>query len=145
MAHRHERLDAVLGAFVEHLVVKRQARLVGLGLITVGEDAAPGDRHAIHLEAHLGVIGDVLFVTMVEVGAEALGVGGVIGGGERLVDQLISDVAQAVDIHELLEGLWVGELLDIGGGRPLAVEVPRTLALVGGGGAAPQEALGEGL
>ena len=114
-------LDAVLGQLVKHLVVKGQPLLVGLLLIPPGEDAGPGDGHAVDLEAHLSKQGDVLFPVMVEVGGLVIGIEGVRLGG---------DGDAAGGIHRA-----PGEhVVDGGASAPF---VPSTLILVGGSGTAP--------
>ena len=123
----HQRLDAVLGAAVEDAVVEGQARLVGLGVVAVGEDAAPGDGHAEHVEAHLGEQGDVLLVVVVEVDAVVVGIKHVRLDVDRDLARLL--VAAAGEV-----------VIDRG---PAAIDVPSALELVGGRGAAPIETLGE--
>ena len=73
MADGDQRLDAVFQALVDHPVVELQARLVGPVLLPGGEDTAPGDGEPVHLEAHLGKQGDVLFIAVIVVDAAQLG------------------------------------------------------------------------
>ncbi|MPM68843.1 hypothetical protein SDC9_115778 [bioreactor metagenome] len=119
-----QRLHAVLLALVEHPVVERQTGLVGLGLVPLREDAAPGDREAEDREAHLGEQRDVVAIAMVEVDALEFEV---VGG--RFIGGRGHDAVR----HHVLDG------------RALAVDVPGALQLVGGGRAAPQESFGERL
>ena len=122
VADGDQRLDAVLLELVEDPVVEGQPLLVGLGLVTEREDAAPGDGEAEDLEAHLRQQGDVLGVTVVEVDGlelEVVRCGGLGGRG------------QDAPGHDVLDG------------QALAVLVVGALDLVGGGGSAPQEAAGE--
>ena len=65
--HGDERLDAMSQHLVDHRLVEVQARLVGLSLVAVGEDAAPAERGAEGLEPHLGKEGYVLLVVVIEV------------------------------------------------------------------------------
>ncbi len=118
-------LDAVLVAAVKDCIVVREARLARFGVVTVGEDAAPGDGHAVALEAHLAKEGDVLLKAVVVVDGHVAGV----------------DFA----LHALGEGdlARMGAIAlrhEVSRARALAVRVPRALALVCGRRAAPQKA-----
>ena len=127
MRQGHERLDAVLAAAVEDAVVEREAGLVGLGVVAVGEDAAPGDGHAEHVEAHLSEQRDVLLVMMVEVDAVVIG-----------IEHVGLDVDR--DLTRLLVAT-AGEVVVDGGASP--IDVPRALELIGRSGATPIEILRE--
>ena len=127
VAEGHERLDAVLAAAVKDAVVEREAQLVGLLVVTVGEDAAPGDGHAKHVEAHLGKERDVLLVAVIEVDAVVVGVEHVGTDVERDLARALEAAAGKVVIHR----------------GAAAVHVPRALKLVGRRRAAPEEALRE--
>ncbi len=127
VGHGDQGLDAVGAAAVKDAVVEGKAGLVGLLVVAVGEDAAPRDGHAEHVEAHLGEEGDVLLVVVVEVDAVVVGV------------ELVG-----VDVQGDLAGLLVGAAHEVVVDRgAAAVDVPGALELVGGGGAAPEEALRE--
>ena len=102
VAERDHGLHAELMALVEHRVVERQAFLVGLGVVAIGEDAAPRDGHAENLEAHTGDLSQLLLVAMVEIDAaalrkvELLGVRFHLGEGlgrYRVMRQVILDAA----------------------------------------------------
>ena len=123
----HERLDIVSAQAVEDAVVEGEAGLVGLGVVAVGEDAAPRDGHAEHVEAHLGEQRDILLVVMVEVDTVMIGVEAIGVDVDRNLTRLLVAAAQEVVVD----------------GRAAAVHVPSTLKLVGGGGATPIETLGE--
>ena len=123
----HERLDIVSTQAVENAVVEGEAGLVGLGVVAVGEDAAPGDGHAEHVEAHLGEQRDVLLVVVVEVDAIMVGIEAIGVDVDRNLTRLLVAAAQEVVVD----------------GRTAAVHVPSALKLVGGGGATPIETLGE--
>ena len=112
---------------VEDAVVEGKTGLVGLGIIAVGEDAAPGDGHAEHVEAHLGEQRDILLVVMVEIDAVMVGVEAVGVDVDRDLTRLLVAAAQEVVVD----------------GSAAAVHVPSALKLVGGSGAAPIETLGE--
>ena len=127
MAERHERLDVVLLELVEDLVVEGEAGLVGLILHARGEDAAPGDGHAEHVEAHLGKERDVLFVVMVEVDTVVVGVELVGIDVDRDLARLLNAAAHEVVVDR----------------RAAPVDVPGALELIRGRSAAPIEALGE--
>ena len=68
-----DEVDGVGGQILDSLLVlaflKDQAGLVGLGLIAVGDDAGPSQAHAEGLKAHLGKMGDVLLVVVIEIDA----------------------------------------------------------------------------
>ena len=128
VAERHQRLDAVRPAAVEDPVIERQARLVGLQLLARGEDAAPRDGHAEHVETHLGEERDVLLVAVVEVDAVVVGVEPVGVNLDRDLTRGVHRAAEEVVVH----------------GRTAPVHVPRALELVGRRRAAPVEALREG-
>ena len=123
----HERLDIVSAQAVEDAVVKGEAGLVGLGVVAVGEDAAPRDGHAEHVEAHLGEQRDVLLVVMVEIDAVMVGVEAVRVDVDRNLARLLVAATQEVVVDR----------------RTAAVNVPSALKLIGGRGAAPIETLGE--
>ena len=123
----HERLDIVSAQAVEDAIVEGEAGLVGLGVVAVGEDAAPRDGHAEHVEAHLGEQCDVLLVVMVEVDTVMIGVEAVGVDVDRNLTRLLVAAAQKMVID----------------GRTAAVHVPSALKLIGGGSATPIETLGE--
>ena len=124
---RHERLDAVLLALVEHAVVEGEAGLIRLLVVAVREDAAPGDGHAEDVEAHLGEQRDVLGVVVVEVDAVVVGVELVRLDIDRNLTRLLEAAAHEVVVDA----------------RAAPVDIPRALELVGRGGTAPEEALRE--
>ncbi len=64
---RHHRLYPPLAADAENVVVEGKALLVGLRVVTVGEDAAPRDGEAQGLEPHLAEERDVLSIMMIEI------------------------------------------------------------------------------
>ncbi|MPM25921.1 hypothetical protein SDC9_72422 [bioreactor metagenome] len=140
MGQCHDRLDAVGEELVEDLVVEGEALLVRLGLQTGRVDPRPGDRHAEGGEPHLGEEGDVLLVPVVEVDAPPLGEHAFQAAGVGRVQVCAGD----------LEGEVVGAVADlrlvtgeVGGRQALAALVVRSLDLVGGGGASPEEILGK--
>ena len=112
---------------VENAVVEGEAGLVGLGVVAVGEDTAPRDGHAEHVEAHLGEQRNVLLVVMVEIDAVMVGIEAVGVDIDRDLARLLVAAAQEVVVD----------------GSAAAVHVPSALKLVGGGGATPIETLGE--
>ena len=123
----HERLDIVGTQAVENAVVEGEAGLIGLSVVAVGEDTAPGDGHAEHIEAHLGEQRDVFLVVMVEIDTVMIGVEAVGVDVDRNLTRLLVAASQEVVVD----------------GRTAAVHVPSALKLVGGGGATPIETLGE--
>ena len=127
----HERLDAVRLALAEYILVEGQASLVGLGLITVGEDAAPRQAHAEGLKPHLGKEGDVLLVVVVEIDAGLCGI--VIAVLE--VEHLALAGDHRVALGAVRSHVHVGQAA--------AVHVVGALALVGSRRAAPQEVFTE--
>ena len=123
----HERLDIVGTQAVENAVVEGEAGLIGLSVVAVGEDTAPRDGHAEHIEAHLGEQRDVLLVVMVEIDTVMIGVEAVGVDVDCNLTRLLVAAAQEMVVD----------------GRTAAVHVPSALKLVGGGGATPIETLGE--
>ena len=121
----------MLLALAEHVLVKGQAGLVGLGLIAVGEDAGPGQAHAEGLKAHLGKESDVLLVVMVKIDAGLRGIVVAILEVEHLAlagDHRVALGAVRSHIHI---------------GQAAAVHVVGALALIGSRRAAPQEVFTE--
>ena len=127
----HERLDAVCLALAEYVLVEGQASLVGLGLVTVGEDAGPRQAHAEGLKAHLGKESDVLLVVVIEIDASL----------RRIVIAVleVEHLALAGD-HRVALGA-VRSHVHVG--KAAAVHVVGALALVGSRRAAPQEVITE--
>lgn len=115
----------------EYVLVEGQASLVGLGLVTVGEDAGPRQAHAEGLKAHLGKEGDVLLVMVIEIDAGLRGI--VIAVLE------VEHLALAGD-HRIALGA-VRSHVHVG--QAAAVHVVGALALVGSRRAAPQEVITE--
>ena len=127
VAEGDDRLDAVLVALVEEIVVELQAGFVGGRLVAVGEDAGPGDGGAEALEAHLGKEGDVLLIMVVEVDGFVVGV--VFAGQNAVGDTAgMGVVAGGDDIHDA---------------QALAVFLVGAFQLVSGDRAAPQEIFAE--
>ena len=127
----HERLDTVRLALAEHILVESQPSLVGLGLVTVGEDTGPGQAHAEGLKAHLGKEGDILLVVVVEIDAGLRGIVIAVLEVEHLAlagDHRIALGAVRCHIHV---------------GQAAAIHVISALALVGSRRAAPQEVFTE--
>lgn len=112
-----ERLDTVLVALVNDIIVELQARLVGLCFLAGGENAAPRNGKAVDLEPHARKELDVLFVAVVVINAFQLEV---VGG------RLLGDDLEALGQH----------ILD---GQALAIFQIGTLALICGRCAAPEE------
>lgn len=131
VADGDQRLDAVLMALVKNAVVEGQPRLVGLGVIAVGQDARPCNGQPEALEAHLCKQGDILFIMVIQVN------GFVAGVEMRIVTIQHLHIARCHRETIRAEGGHIHR------GKTLAVCLPCTLALVGGGSAAPQKALGE--
>ena len=67
VAQRHQRLNAVFAALVKHLVIEGQTRLIGLFVVSIGENPAPVDGKPETGKSHLCKQRDVLFVMMIEV------------------------------------------------------------------------------
>ena len=128
VADGHERLDAVALACLEHLAVVVDARLQWLGVVAVGEDAAPLRGEAEALEAHLAKEVDVLLKVMVEVDGLVAGV----------VDSLLHARRRnhARLVHRAARD-------DVRHAEALAVRVVAALKLVSRRRAAPQKPLGK--
>ena len=121
----HQGLDAVLTALVKHVLIKFQARLVGLLIEAVGVNAAPGDAQAVALKAHLREQGDVLLVVMVKIN-------GLMAG---IVVSLLALQHSSGAVHHRPALRARGDQVHIG--QTSAVHVVSALALIGGRGAAP--------
>ena len=127
MRDGHERLDAVRLALAEYVLVEGQAGLVGLGLVTVGEDAGPSQAHTEGLKAHLGKESNVLLLVVIEIDAGLRGI--VIAVLEVEHFTLAGD-------HRIALGA-VRSHVHVG--KAAAVHVIGALALVGSRRAAPQK------
>ena len=125
VADGDERLDAVLQALVDHLLIELQSLFIGDVVVAVGQDTGPCDGEAIALEAHLREQLDVLFEVVVHVD-------GFMGRVLVLVVTLQHLHDAAADRHTVL-----AKGHDIDGGQALAAFLPAALALVRGGCAAP--------
>ena len=131
VADGHQRFDAVLVALVEEGIVEGEALLVGFGVVAVRQDAGPSDRQPIAPEAHLGEESDVLLEMVVHVD-------GFVGG--VVVLRVAVQHLQLAEHHREAV-LPEGDHVHIG--RPAAALVVCALALVGGGGTAPQKVFRE--
>ena len=120
-------LDVLLLTSLEHAAVELDAGLVGLGLVAVGEDAAPVDGHAVALKAHLAKELDVVEIVMVHVH-------GLVAGIVVLGQNAVGNVARLGDRA-------AGH--DVGNAEALAVLVVSAFALIGGSGTAPQKSIGK--
>ena len=131
MADGDQRLDAVLMALVKNAVIESQPSLVGLGVIAVGQDAGPCNGQPEALEAHLCKQGDILFIMMIQVNSLVARI------EMRGIAVQHFHIARCHRKTVRTEGGHVHRC------QTLAVCLPCTLALVGGGSAAPQKALGK--
>ena len=131
MGDGHERLDAVGPQLPEHALVEGQTFLVGLLLVASREDARPGDGHAIAREAHLGQEGNVLTPVVVEVHPD---LGRVVVALLKLQHPSLA-APHGTPLRPMGHHVNVCE--------PATTLVVAALALVGGGGAAPQESFWE--
>ena len=149
MADGNQRLDAVFLELLENRTVEVETRLIRLLLDALGEDAAPGDGHAEHLESHLGKQRDVLLVMMVEVDGLMIGVvlpiqdrsARLFGNGREL-----GELGRGAIGHpdgDVAGGIGGADSGHIGARGTAPVDVPSALALIGGRGTAPIEALGK--
>ena len=131
MAQGHQRLNAVLVALIKELLIEAQALFVGLRVIAVGQDAGPGNGHAVAAEAHLGKELDVLLEVVVHVN-------GFVGGVEVL----------GIAVQHLQLAQRHGEAVGakrhhVHTGQAAPALVVSALALVGGSGTAPQKVFRE--
>ena len=121
----NQRLNAVLLALLEHVLVELKTLLVRLCLHAGREDTGPVDRCTEGLEAHLGKKRDVFFVMMIEINCF---VGGIqssrLNGGRHSLRVCVASVCA-----------------HIGDRRTLAVDIPGTFTLVCGYRAAPQKVI----
>ena len=127
VAERHHRLDALFEAGAKHILIEREALLVGFGVIPVGEYTAPCDGEAQSLEAHLAEERDVLAVMMIEI--DGL-LGRVVMVGQRLERNVVTP-DDGETVPPVRQKIRVGE--------PPPALVPGTLTLVGGKRAAPEK------
>ncbi len=67
MAQCDERFDPVFFTFVEHRVIKREARFIRLLVVPVRENTSPVDRQTEAFEAHFSKERNVFLVMMIEV------------------------------------------------------------------------------
>ncbi|MNZ44372.1 hypothetical protein D3C78_620030 [compost metagenome] len=131
VAQGHQGLDVVLSALLEQRPVEGDALGVGLLLVPLGIEPAPGDGGAKHGEAHLGHQGYVFLVAVIEIYGLVAWVELVIPQGEALL-------LAKLDRHA------VGAMGDhVDRGQPLAPLAMAAFRLVGGQGAAPEEAFGK--
>ena len=138
---RDERLYPIVPELGKYLVVVGKAFLVRLRVVCIREDAAPGDGHAVDLEAHLGEKRDIFLVVVVEIRAMALGiVGKVFGLCHRTFDfgrahacilRIVCHVGIEVLAHDVVHA------------PALAAFVPAALDLVCSCRSSPEEAFGE--
>jgi hypothetical protein len=109
--------------------VEGDALGIGFGLVALGIEPAPGDGGAKYGEAHLCHQGDVFLVAVIEIYGLVAWVELVISQGETLL-------LAKFDRHA------VGAMGDhVDRGQPLAPLEMGAFRLVGGQGAAPEEAL----
>ena len=127
----HERLDAILLALAEHVLVEGQTGLVGLGLVTVGENTGPGQAHAEGLKAHLGKEGDVLLVVVIEVD----------GSVRRII--MVGIAFEHLEVTEADREAVLAVRDHVHVGQAAAIHIVSALALVGSRRAAPQEVFTE--
>ena len=127
VADGHQRFDAVLVALVEEGIVEGEALLVGFSVVAVRQDAGPRDRQPVAPEAHLGEESDVLLEMVIHVDGF---VGGVV---------VLRVAVQHLQLAEHHREAVLSEGDHVHIGRPAAALVVCALALVGGGGTAPQK------
>ena len=122
MADGNQRLNAVLFALGDHIVIELQALFVGRSVIAIRENSAPCHRKAEHLKTHFCKELDVRLIMVVKVNRHQLHV---VGG--RLCGWFALDAVG----HDVLNG------------QPLAIFVVGTLALICGCCTAPEEVFRE--
>ena len=118
-----ERLDAMLFALVDHILIELEPRLIGLSVVAVGKYARPVDRETEAFEAHFCKQRDILFVVMIEVDCLM----------RRIEDALLNgrtERARSVDVAAKEQ---------VGNREALTVFEISALKLIGSGRAAPQE------
>ena len=84
VAQCDHRLNAILQELIKQVIVKLKARLIGLRLVALGENAAPGDGCAEALETQLRKQFHILFIGMEKI--DALVVGIVLAGHHAVRD-----------------------------------------------------------
>ena len=130
---RNDWLHAQFAHASEHIVVEGQARLVGLLLVTVGEDAAPGDRGAEAVEAHARHQLEVVAIAMVAVDRRVREVRLLWVELELVLAGLLVPRDAGIAVHDADE--------HVGHVGLLAVLQPRALVLVCRDCAAPKKSL----
>lgn len=75
VAQRDDGLDAMFVHGIKHVVIEPESRFVGLSLIALGEDPAPGNGGAEALEAQFRKEGNIVLVSMIKVNALMIGIG----------------------------------------------------------------------
>ena len=131
VADGDQRLDAVLMALVKNAVVEGKPRLVGPGVIAVGQDAGPRNGQPEALETHLRKQSDIFFIMVIQVN-------GLVAGVEmRVVAVQHFHIARCHRKTIRAKGGHIHR------GKPLAVCLPCALALIGGGSTAPQKTFGK--
>ena len=121
VAECDDRLDAVLQELVKQIVIELQTLFIGLCLIALRENAAPGNRCAEALKAQLREQLYVLLISVEEVDALMVGI---ILPGHHAVGNTSRDLIGAARHH----------VADAGSS---SVDIPRSLELVCGNCAAP--------
>ncbi len=121
-------LDAVFQALVHNVLIEPQPFLIRLRLGALGKNPGPADGEAVDLESHFRKQGDILPPAVIVVDGLP---GRIILPGEGKGVQLPGGHGHAV---------WPGGDQVRVGQAPAPLLI-RSLALVGGGGAAPEEAV----
>ena len=67
MRERYDRLHPMSQQVVKDSVVKREPRLIGLGIIAVGKDTRPIDRHPKTGKSHLRIEFDILVEAVIRI------------------------------------------------------------------------------
>ena len=74
MAEGNDRFDAVFMHGIKHVVIEFQTGFVGLCLVSLGEDTAPGDGGAEALEAQFCKESDIIPVGVIKVDSLVIGI-----------------------------------------------------------------------
>ena len=125
MRQRHQRLNPVLMQLIKHHIIESQPRLIRFTFFPGREDAAPGNRHPVHLEAHLRHQCNIFLVMMIEVRSCTIRIVAVLF--RRLRDSPRAEM-RAVGQH-------------IGIAQSLAITVIAALKLIGSRRSSPEKVL----
>ena len=145
MQHRREDLDATLVATTEEVMIELDAFLVRLLIVSIREDASPGNRSPQYLDAKLSKEVEIFQIAMVEIYAMAEGIMlGIRKVNKRTLKFLGIHSAVGTRCALLLRPGRI-EITQILGVEAFAAFVPSTFCLRACHGSAPEKPFREAL